>query len=47
MIAAMQYHDIATRIEAFDAANGGGVGYYETCAREEFSCYRPVVWQWR
>ena len=29
MIAAMQYHDIATRIEAFDAANGGGVGYYK------------------
>src|SRR5690606_28064792 len=29
MIAAMQYHDIATRIEVFDAANGGGVGYYK------------------
>lgn len=22
-------------------------GINETCAREEFSCYRPVVWQWR
>ena len=25
----MQYDDIAARIEAFDDANGGGVGYYE------------------
>lgn len=20
---------------------------HETCAREEFPCYRPVIWQWR
>ncbi|MGF6863040.1 hypothetical protein ABIE69_003636, partial [Rhodobacteraceae bacterium MBR-64] len=25
----MQYDDIASRIEAFDDANGGGVGYYK------------------
>jgi hypothetical protein len=25
----MQQDDITARIEAFDAANGGGVGYYE------------------
>lgn len=25
----IQYEDIAARIEAFDKANGGGVGYYE------------------
>jgi hypothetical protein len=25
----MKYDDIAARIEAFDDANGGGVGYYE------------------
>ena len=25
----MTYDDIAARIEAFDNANGGGVGYYE------------------
>lgn len=25
----MQHEDIATRIEAFDDANGGGVGYYK------------------
>lgn len=25
----MQHDDIAARIEAFDATNGGGVGFYE------------------
>lgn len=25
----MQYDDIASRIEAFDDTNGGGVGYYK------------------
>ena len=25
----MQHDDIAARIETFDDANGGGVGYYE------------------
>lgn len=25
----MQHNDIATRIEAFDHANGGGVGFHE------------------
>ncbi len=25
----MKHDDIAARIEAFDGANGGGVGYYQ------------------
>ena len=37
----MQNDDIAARIEAFDDANGGGVGYYEDKGASLSTCWKP------
>jgi hypothetical protein len=39
----MQQDDIAARIEAFDAANGGGVGWYKDKGAYHLYRNRPIA----